>query len=110
MCHISRRLTLIPFSSDFHKHFALFYRGRQQDRWPNHRTVESVRTTTSELSSANHDDTYATLNYRHTGKCRTLLVNNTMNCMVKEKLNIFLSNAFEEHSIIRFSDGTCAMA
>lgn len=47
----------------------IFYckRGRQQDRWPNHRTVESLRTTTSELSSENHDDTYATLNYRHTG-------------------------------------------
>lgn len=79
MCHISRRLTLILFSSDLYKHFALFSRGRQQDRWPNHRTVESLRTTTSELSSGNHDDTYATLNYRHTGKCGTLLVSNTMN-------------------------------
>lgn len=29
--------------------------------------MESLRTTTSELSSGNHDDTYATLNYRHTG-------------------------------------------
>ena len=76
MCRISRRLTLRLFFSDLHKHFALLSRGRQQDSWPNHRTVESVRTTTSELSSGNHDETYATLNYRHTGKCGTLLVNN----------------------------------